>query len=227
MAPDSDDLLRAIGSAFGVSALDRRLEDGATFRDVQEVLVANLSPGTGEQRVTALASTRLKLAVTDVIGLATIEDDAPLRSIFPLRDRLWRWKRIADRSELILPQLSLPLSLSICGGIGAGTALASIVLWLDAGTGAAAGAAIAGVLAGVFIAGAIGPLRISFGDLATFEELVRVTTAANFGRLVAAGGAWDETEVWASLQRFVAERQGWPLHNVTPDARLDEDLGNE
>ncbi len=230
MGLDTVELIMTVEDAFQIRLADEDVGAVVTAGDLHRLVLSKLPQD--EQSGDCLTSgvfyhLRRALIAETGAGRARIVPAAELDSLLPPEDRRRRWRRVASKLDLRLPDLRQPVWVQGLIFV-AGLALSSLPFAIGAveiSVPWVAASFIAGLILLVLLFKAAKPLANAIpAECATVGELVKMMVALNHGRLAGRARRWNRDEVWESLRRVIEQQTSVPRGEIKPETSFVADL---
>jgi acyl carrier protein len=231
MGLDSVEILVNVENAFGITIANFEAEKITTVGDIHSIVWRSVQ---GRQSMRCKSQQlyyklRHALITRFRVNKDAIELTASLNDIFPKTNRRLRYRKLEKELQLKLPPLVLPpawkITLRIAGFIIiTGSLVFSLVMmnrfnytrWLYMLPGL-------GMLLTLFLSNLLDSARVVFKP-ATVEEYTKQVLSLNYATLIQQNGA-NRKEVEVIINNIIAETIGLELTEISPEKKLQDDLG--
>jgi acyl carrier protein len=231
MGLDSVEILVNVENAFGITIANFEAEKISTVGDIHSIVWRSVQ---GRQSMRCKSQQlyyklRHALITKFKVDKNAIELTASLNDIFPKTNRRLRYRKLEKELQLKLPPLVLPPAWKITLRMAAliiipGSLVCSLVMvkmfhytrWLYLLPGL-------GILLTVFISNLLDSARIVFKP-ATVDAYTKHVLSLNYATLIQQNGA-NREEVEVIINNIIAETIGLELMEISPEKRLQDDLG--
>ena len=211
---------------FSEDDLIQAITIGTLARTVFSKLEHSVSP----QCLSAVMFYKLRRAFIELFGIPRAEI-APAKSLYglmPWATRKKQWRTIQNHLNYVLPQLTWPSWLLALGLLLASAtlyALFGLKMLRTLGTASVLVGAIGFISVFVLVAVMLNPLGRGFPrSCETFDDLVKITLARNYGKMAASHGMSSEREVVQSLLQLIAAETAADVDKLSSDTVFPEGL---
>jgi acyl carrier protein len=238
MGLDGVGLVMEVEDQFKISIPDEDAEQIQTVGQLYRYILKRCGQAQNNYCLSRLAFYRLRRALITVAGVdrASVSPKADLALFVPRRQRKALWKRLADESQLRLPELQRPFwpqaalqwTLLFFG-------IVSFFVWgafvdvVDAAVLTASGCLLVGIAGLLLVELLTRPFANHFGPgLATVGGLAKEVMWKNYEALAAEQGVRppvQDLDAWEKLRGIISEQLGVPLDQITFEASFVKDLG--
>ncbi|MGF7181084.1 hypothetical protein RBB76_14080 [Tunturiibacter psychrotolerans] len=222
---DTWDLFEAIECSFGIDLGDYRSHCGRTIRDLAADVGRLTKYPSADKCLTAITFYRLRRALQQFgFPRSTVRPATPVRKLLPWRNRRMRWQQMRDQLGLELPGLLYPrwaLLLALFGPVtilGCMKTFWGIPLSVASILGLSVLLVIPAIFASIPFARTLPPGSDTCGGLA------EVILARNYAAIATENGSRRGAEVLWALRQLVATEMVMNIEQVSPDARIPQDL---
>jgi hypothetical protein len=233
MGLDYVELVLAIEERFQIQISDEEAASAGTVGDLYHVVLSKMEPVPGEQPRRCFTSTafyRLRRGLVDVLGCQrrTVRPSTRLEALLPWTRRRLLWKTLQRRTGLQAPGLChsprVRTAFLVVGMVSC-IALAQVPSIDVLAPGTFAFPAILGLASGTVLARITRPLAVGLPrGVVTLGDLAKSMAALNYALLARDTGQGDRRDVWDTLCALMAGKPGLARDEITPDARIAEDL---
>jgi len=231
MGLDIVELFLAVEEKFQIHITDEEASDAVTVGALHQLVVGKLQLTDVQRCLTSAAFYRLRRALVDVVNVQRrqIRPDTPLELLLPIERRRALWTAIEHQMALKTPNLLYPRRLD--WGLTALCVLAALtpVPFLPAGWYTVPMLLVLPMLGYALSHGLLRlmpRLAVEFpSGIGTVGDLARDVLARNRSALVESTGGWTSQAVYDVLVDVIARQTGVDRAQITPEARLLDDLG--
>jgi acyl carrier protein len=231
MGLDSVEILVNVENAFGITIANFEAEKITTVGDIHSIVWRSVQ---GRQSMRCKSQQlyyklRHVLVTRFKVHKDAVELTASLNDIFPKTNRRLRYRKLEKELQLKLPPLVLPpawrITLRIAGLMMiTGSLVFPLVMvnrfhytrWLYVLPGL-------GILLTVFLSNLLDSARIVFKP-AIVEDYTKQVLSLNYATLIQQNGA-NRKEVEVIINNIIAETIGLELSEISPEKKLQDDLG--
>lgn len=231
MGLDSVEILVEVEKTFGINIPDKEAEKIITIGDFHEAVWRHIENKNGRKCKSQLVFYKLRQSAGQRFNFPR-EDfrmETSPEEIFPQKNRRVVYSEFAEEVEFKLPELELrqPWS-SILNWFGLitilGGAVFSLILVFFCGyTKIVFLIPLSGIAITLLFSKILGPMRTVIGPKSV-REFTMKTLEKNFAQMAKKAGV-SKQEVQFIVNNIVWEKSGVELEEITPDARIHDDLG--
>ncbi len=231
MGLDSVEILVNVENAFGITISNFEAEKITTVGDIHTVVWRSVQGRQSMRCRSQQLFYKLRYLLINKFRVAgeKIELDASLNEIFPKANRRLLYRKLEKELQLQLPPLVLTaawrLVLTITGIVMIGGMLVlSLVLvngfghtpWLY-------GLPVLGIVGTLFFSNILDPMRTAFQP-ETVKDYTQKVLSLNYATLMQESGV-NRKEMETLINNIIAETVGVDLHVISPEKKLQDDLG--
>ena len=213
-------LVNVIQDSFGFEFTSDELVEADTVGRLADVISKRLPHPRSERCLSAIVFYRLRRAFIDLFEStrAQILPNTPLRELLPWTERRVGWRRFQRHTGLVLPNLTCPIWL-LCLALAGSVAVAWLyALWFPGFIASGAVTGIVWFLAFFILAQISRPFARAFPrDCGTVGELVKVTLARNYSKIVEESGVSSRSEILLVLRHLIAVEIGGKVEDVSEE----------
>jgi hypothetical protein len=225
LGEDTSELFEAIECSFGIDLGDYRSHCGRTIRELAADVERIAKYPPADKCLTAVAFYRLRRALQQFgFPRSTVRPATPVRKLLPWRNRRMRWQQTGDQLGLELPGLLYPRWALLLALFGPATILVcmrafwGIPLSVPSILCLSFLFVIPAMFASIRFARTLPPGSDTCGGLA------EVILARNYTAIATENGSKRGAEVLWALRQLVAAEMVMNIQQVSPDARIPQDL---
>jgi acyl carrier protein len=235
MGEDTLELIQRIEEEFAVDLPDDELRSVAMVGDLYRAVLSKLE--TAPSFRPAISFYRLRRAIIKCLGRQRkfIRPTTKLAHLMPRPTRIAAWKSLAEVSALEFPKLRHPRwardTFRGLGWAGAAAFFVGMVLWTHPVGFPWIPLAVATPIVGIFVTNllyAVTPFLAYDLPMRTVGELSKILMGMNiseFGSESEGGRLLSKEDVWQRIVAIFVEQMGLSWEEITPEARIGEDLG--
>jgi acyl carrier protein len=231
MGLDSVEILVNVENAFGITISNFEAEKITTVGDIHTVVWRNVQGRQSMRCRSQQLYYKLRFLLINKFQVAgsTIELDASLNDIFPKANRRLLHRKLEKELQLQLPALVLPVGWSLVLRITgvvliAGMLVLSLVLvngfqhtpWLYL-------LPLLGVVLTLFFSNTLDHMRTAFVP-ETLKNYTQKVLSLNYATLMQESGI-NRKEMETMINNIIAETVGVDIHEISPEKKLQDDLG--
>ncbi len=232
MGLDGVELLMAVEETFDISIADEEAATVITVGDLQSLVLSKVEAVANAPCLTAHVFYRMRRALMELYEVPRMElaPALPLTPLIPMEHRRAHWDSLGGSMNLTLPALRRPRALVWAIN------LSLLFFMISAFLAGQFGALSLWMTLAFLVAGAVlwwlayrvtRPFAVHFPNLRTLGDLARATLHNNTSTLAATRQTWSAPLVWEVLCGLIIEKIGVDFDEITPDARIVDDLGIE
>ncbi|HEY3441139.1 MAG TPA: hypothetical protein VGK29_10325 [Paludibaculum sp.] len=231
MGLDVVELFLAVEEKFQVDISDEEASDAVTVGAIHQLVVGKLQLQDVQRCLTSAAFYRLRRALVDVLNVQRrqIRPDTPLEPLLPVQRRRALWTAIEHRMALKIPNLHYPRRIDWCLTAICVLAALTPVPLLPTGWYTVPMLLVLPMLGyalGHGLLRLMPHLAVEFPNgIVTAGDLARDVLARNHAALVKSTGGWNSQAVYDVLIDVIVRQTGVDRAQITPEARLLDDLG--
>ncbi|MBL0161973.1 MAG: hypothetical protein IPP47_33690 [Bryobacterales bacterium] len=231
MGLDIVELFLAVEGKFQIHITDEEASDAFTVGALHQLVVGKLQLTDVQRCLTSVAFYRLRRAFVDVLSVQRrqIRPETPLEPLLPIQRRRALWTAIEHRMALKMPNLHYPRRID--WGLTALCVPAALtpVPFLQTGGYTVPLLLVLPMLGYALAHGLlrlVSQLAVEFpSGIVTVGDLARDVLARNYAVLVESTGGWTSQAVYDVLVDVIVRQTGVDRAQITPEARLLDDLG--
>jgi acyl carrier protein len=230
MGLDYVELVLEVEKRFQIAIADEEAGDVRTAGDLYQLILGKLPAHDSSICLTSVAFYRTRRAMVEVLNVERkqVKPSTVLESLLPRQRRRRQWQELRASMALSLPNLEHAgwLQATFFAGSVAVSVLPVILgkvsyLWILP-------LVLLGFIGGFLLMLATPMLASEWpGSLTTVGDLAKDVLARNYALLASGVQGWNEQEVWESLCRIMVDQLGLRRQEITPEARIVDDLGVE
>jgi hypothetical protein len=227
---DSCELVLTIEQSFGVMFSEDDLVQATTIGALSHTIFTKLKSPVSPRCLSAVTFYELRAAFVEVFGTtrSTIFPAVSLRELMPWKSRKRQWRKIQDRLNYVLPQLTWTLWLVALWLLLTGLALYFLFGWQTFKM-LGAPSVLVGIVAAISILRLTAMILSQLGrhfprSCETFGDLVKLALARNYGKIAAKHGISSEKEVNQLVSRLIAAEIAVNVEKISGDTYFPEGL---
>jgi hypothetical protein len=226
LGEDTWELFEAVEASFCVDLGDYEVLCGRSIKELAEEINERAKFPTKEKCLSAVSFYKLRRTFGALFNIprSAIRPSTSLRELLPWRSRRSRWRQIEKHLGLRLPRLAYPTwalvlslfapaALLIVLKLSFGLPLNPIVIFL-----LSLSLAIPAIVAFSPFA------RVIPCEEPTLGGLAKVILAKNYSAFASGQGGSSASDMLSALQQLVATQTGRRLDEISPEARIPQDL---
>jgi hypothetical protein len=228
---DSCELVSTIEQSFGIKLSEDDLVQAETIGTLAHIVFAKLEHPVSPQCLSTVVFYKVRHVFIELFDIprAKIAPETPLPELMPWKNRKRNWRKVQDRLNYALPQLTWTLWLVALGLLLTGSAV-YFLLGLKMLRALGAASALVGIITFisvlVLVAVILSPLGREFPrSCETFGDVVKLALARNYGKLASRYGMSSKEEsVQSLLLQLVAAEIGADVDKLSSDTLFPEGL---